>query len=177
MNFKPTTLVSALVRAGLGGFMIGRVSSRAHQSAGQEQIAGESGFPISATSKSVAEKRSEKRRQRDRSGKKGRDVLPSLIREGVDSAGVWIDGLTDASLKNGAIKIFARDMANSDPAGTASWLMANPRKATQQRLSDVYSIWTEKDQPEAMNPYLGLPTGENRNNTLRGITTSLASTS
>lgn len=102
-------------------------------------------------------------------------LLPNLLRQGAASTRAWIDALIDDSLKNGAMTRTARELAATDPAGTASWLLANPGEATKRRFDDVYSIWAQKDQQAAMNSYSALPAGENRSNALRGIVSGIAS--
>lgn len=102
-------------------------------------------------------------------------LLPSLLRQGAASTRAWIDALADDSLKNGAMMRSARELAATDPAGTASWLLANPGEATKRRFDDVYSVWVQQDQQAAMNAYSALPAGENRSNALRGLVSSIAS--
>jgi hypothetical protein len=78
------------------------------------------------------------------------------------------------ALRNGAMTRVADKLAETDPAGTASWLLANPGEATQRRMDDVYSAWAQKDQDAALSSMAALPAGENRSNALRGLVTSTA---
>lgn len=106
---------------------------------------------------------------------KGLDAfMPHLLQQGADATRAWISGLTDDSLKNGAMMRSAETLAESDPAGTASWLLANPGEAAKRRMDDVYSTWAQKDEQAALNSYSALPAGENRSNALRGLVTSMA---
>jgi hypothetical protein len=106
---------------------------------------------------------------------KGLDFLmPHLLEKGVAATRDWIATLKDDALRNGAILRSAEPLADTDPAGTASWLLANPGEASQRRLDDVYSSWAKKDQQAAMTSFNALPAGENRSNALRGVVTSVA---
>ncbi len=106
---------------------------------------------------------------------KGLDAfMPHLLQQGAAATRAWISGLTDDSLKNGAMMRSAETLAESDPAGTASWLLANPGEAAKRRMDDVYSTWAQKDEPAALSSYAALPAGENRSNALRGLVASMA---
>ncbi|MEO7099915.1 MAG: hypothetical protein ABI162_11175 [Luteolibacter sp.] len=106
---------------------------------------------------------------------KGLDAfLPHLIQQGAEATQAWIAKLTDDSLKNGAIMRSADKLAAIDPAGTASWLLANPGEASKRRMDDVYSTWAQKDEQAALNSFTSLPAGEDRTNALRGVITSVA---
>lgn len=100
--------------------------------------------------------------------------LPSLLAKGSDATRSWVDGIADDALRNGAMMRVADKLAENDPAGTASWLLANPGEATQRRMDDVYSAWAQKDQNAALSSMAALPAGENRSNALRGLVTSAA---
>ena len=65
-------------------------------------------------------------------------------------------------------------LAATDPAGTVSWLLANPGEAAQRRIDDIYSAWSKKDEQAAWNSFNTLPAGEARSNALRGMITSTA---
>lgn len=101
-------------------------------------------------------------------------MLPHLLSQGGDATRAWIDGITDEALRGGAMMRAAEQLAATDPAGTAAWLMANPGEATQRRMDDVYSTWAQKDEQAAMTSLAALPSGENRTNALRGVLTSIA---
>lgn len=101
-------------------------------------------------------------------------MLPHLLNEGADATRAWIAALTDDSLRSGAMMRVADNLAETDPAGTAAWLIANPSEATQRRMDDVYSTWAQKDQQAAISSLTAMPAGENRSNALRGVVSSLA---
>ncbi len=101
-------------------------------------------------------------------------LMPHLLEQGADATKAWIGALSDDSLKNGAMMRAAEKLAALDPAGTASWLMANPGEASKRRMDDVYSVWAQKDQQAALNSYAALPAGEDRSNALRGVITNVA---
>lgn len=100
--------------------------------------------------------------------------LPHLLSQGGDATRSWVDGIADEALRNGAMMRVADRLAVTDPAGTASWLLANPSEATQRRMDDVYSEWARKDEQAAMSSLTALPSGENRSNALRGVVSSIA---
>jgi len=101
-------------------------------------------------------------------------LMPHLLEQGADATKAWIAALTDDSLKNGAMMRAAEKLAALDPAGTASWLLANPGEASKRRMDDVYSAWAQKDQSAALSSYAALPPGENRSNALRGVIANVA---
>lgn len=127
--------------------------------------------PTRATELLASMPRSEER------GKGLEAFLPHLLQQGSTATRAWIDGLTDPSLKDGAIMRAADKLAALDPAGTASWLLANPGEALRRRMDDVYSTWAQKDQQAALSSYAALPAGEERRNALRGVIASVASES
>ena len=53
-------------------------------------------------------------------------IMPHILTQDGNSVRSWIAALTDDSLKDGAMMRSAVTLANSDPAGTATWLAANP---------------------------------------------------
>ncbi|MEO5713338.1 MAG: hypothetical protein ABIT37_07600 [Luteolibacter sp.] len=124
--------------------------------------------PARATELLASMPRSEER------GKGLEAFLPHLLQQGADATKAWIAALTDPALKDGAIMRSADKLAALDPAGTASWLLANPGEASQRRLDDVYSTWAQKDQQAALSSYAALPAGENRTNALRGVIANVA---
>ncbi len=102
-------------------------------------------------------------------------VLPHLLEQGAIATRAWIAALTDDALKNGAMERVAEKLADSDPAGTASWLVANPGEAANRRMDDVYGVWADQDQLAALNSFRALPAGDTRSNALRGVISSVAS--
>ncbi len=104
-------------------------------------------------------------------------ILPHLLEQGADATRAWIASLTDEALKNGAMMRVAEKLAATDPAGTASWLLANPSEATDRRMDDVYGAWASKDQQAALSSLNALPAGATRSNALRGVVSSLAAES
>jgi hypothetical protein len=106
---------------------------------------------------------------------KGLDfILPHLLRQGNDATREWIAAISDDALKNGAMLRAATQLAVTDPAGTASWLLANPSEATDRRMDDVYSVWARSDQAAALGSLGTLPAGEVRSDALRGVISSVA---
>ena len=101
-------------------------------------------------------------------------ILPHLLQQGADATRTWITALTDDSLRNGAMMRAAEKLAITDPAGTASWLLANPGEAAQRRMDDVYSAWAKKDQAAALSSFNTLPAGDFRSNALRGLVSNAA---
>lgn len=113
-----------------------------------------------------------------RSGERGKGldfILPHLLQQGTEATRNWISGLSDESLKNGAMLRVAGQFAATDPAGTASWLLANPGEASQRRIDDVYSTWAAKDSQAALSSFAALPAGEARSDALRGLIGGVAS--
>lgn len=102
-------------------------------------------------------------------------LLPHLLRQGGETARSWIEGLGDPVLRDGAMSRVAEQLAATDPAGTAAWLVANPGEASQRRMDDVYSQWARKDEQAAIGSLASLPSGDNRSNALRGVISSVAS--
>jgi len=127
--------------------------------------------PALATELLASMPRSEER------GKGLEALLPHLLEQGADATKAWIAALTDPSLKDGAIMRSADKLAAIDPAGTASWLLANPGEASQRRMDDVYSAWAQKDQQAALSSYAALPAGQDRTNALRGVIANVATES
>ncbi len=106
---------------------------------------------------------------------KGLDfILPHLLEQGSDATRSWISSITDETLRNGAMIRAADKLAQTDPEGTASWLLANPGEASQRRMDDVYSAWASKDQQAALSSISQLPVGEMRSDALRGIVSTVA---
>jgi hypothetical protein len=101
-------------------------------------------------------------------------MLPHLLRQGNEATRSWVDAIGDEALRNGAMLRVAEQLAATDPAGTASWLLANPSEATQRRMDDVYSVWARNDEAAALRSLATLPAGENRANALRGVVSSVA---
>jgi len=127
--------------------------------------------PARATELLASMPRSEER------GKSLDFILPHLLEQGSDATRAWIATLTDDALKNGAMERVADKLAATDPAGTASWLLANPGQAADRRLDDVYGVWANKDQQAALSSFSALPAGDARSNALRGVISSVATES
>ena len=103
-------------------------------------------------------------------------MMPHLLTQDGTAVREWIGKLTDDSLKDGAMMRAATTLAASDPAGTASWLAANPGQATQRTMDDVYTVWAAKDLPGAISSIAAVPDAENRSNALRGVVNQLVNT-
>ena len=100
--------------------------------------------------------------------------LPHLLQQGSEATRAWIATLKDDSLRNGAMERVAKQLAATDPAGTVSWLLANPGEASRRRLDDVYGAWARQDEQAALSSFSTLPAGEARSNALRGVISSVA---
>jgi len=101
-------------------------------------------------------------------------LLPTILDRGAAAARDWVATIPDESLRNGAMSRVADRLAQSDPAGTAAWLAANPGEATNRTIDDVMSAWSQKDKTAALDYYQSLPAGDTRTNALRGLVTSMA---
>lgn len=98
-------------------------------------------------------------------------MIPHLLKMGPDSAKAWIANLTDERLKDGATARFAEEMAKTDPAGTASWLLSNLGEASTRSVDEVYEEWAKADKSAAMASFKQLPAGDARTRALRGLVT------
>ncbi len=96
-------------------------------------------------------------------------MMPHLMQMGTESAKGWIDGLADERLKDGAIARFAETMAKEDPAGTATWLLANLGDASTRSVDEVYEEWAKTDMASAKTSFENLPEGDARSRALRGL--------
>lgn len=101
-------------------------------------------------------------------------MLPHILKDGPDAARNWIGAITDDSLRNGAMERAAVSMAQTDPRGTADWLISNPGQAADRRMNDVLRSWASQDETAALNYYQSLPSGDSRSNALRGIVDHVA---
>ena len=101
-------------------------------------------------------------------------LLPALFKQGADSARSWATSITDEALREGAIMRIAERTLNSDPEGTADWLLANPSEATNRRMDDALSAMARKDESSALAYYNQLPAGDARSNALRGLVNHIA---
>ena len=98
-------------------------------------------------------------------------MIPHLLKMGPDSAKSWIANLTDERLRDGATARFAEEMAKTDPAGTASWLLSNLGEASTRSVDEVYEQWAKADKSAAMASFNQLPAGDARSRALRGLVT------
>ncbi|MFY7818740.1 MAG: hypothetical protein ACOVRB_10290 [Akkermansiaceae bacterium] len=103
------------------------------------------------------------------------NLIPALLQQkGVAAARDWVDSITDASLKDGAMSRIADRSIEKDPEGTADWLIANPSETTNRRVDDALFAIARKDQDSAMAYFNKLPVGNDRSNALRGIVNAVA---
>lgn len=102
-------------------------------------------------------------------------VLPHLLAQGDDTARTWIKSIDDDSLRNGAMARVAERFAQTDPAGTVSWLLENPGEATQRSMDDVYRTWMRDNPDAAIGSLATLPAGEARSDALRGVVSAVSS--
>jgi hypothetical protein len=98
-------------------------------------------------------------------------MVPHLLKLGAESAKRWISALTDERLKDGAIARLAEAMAKDDPAGTASWLLANLGESSTRSVDEVFGEWARTDKAAAMKSFEQLPKGDARSRALRGLVT------
>jgi hypothetical protein len=96
-------------------------------------------------------------------------ILPHLLQQGPEATRAWIATLKDDTLRNGAMTRAADQLAEADPAGTVAWLLANPGKASEEKMDDVYSQWAQKDQSAALASFETVQGEANRSNALRGL--------
>jgi hypothetical protein len=93
------------------------------------------------------------------------------LKDGPEAAKSWFAGLSDPRLRDGATARFAEEMAKADPAGTASWLLANLGEASTRSVDEVFEEWAKTDKDAAMASFSQLPEGDARSRALRGLVT------
>ena len=98
-------------------------------------------------------------------------MIPHLLKGGSEAAKTWIAGLSDERLRDGATARFAEEMAKTDPAGTASWLLANLGDASTRSVDEVFEEWAKTDKNAALASFTNLPEGAARSRALRGLVT------
>lgn len=98
-------------------------------------------------------------------------MIPHLMKGGAEAAKSWIAALSDERLRDGATARFAEEMAKSDPAGTASWLLANLGEASTRSVDEVFEEWAKTDKNAALASFANLPEGGARSRALRGLVT------
>ncbi len=96
-------------------------------------------------------------------------MMPHLLQLGSEGAKDWIAKLSDDRLKDGATARFAEAMAKQDPAGTATWLLANLGEASTRSVDEVFTEWAKTDKNAAMSSFEKLPEGDARSRALRGL--------
>ena len=103
-------------------------------------------------------------------------MIPHLLKNGSDAAKAWIAGLSDPRLRDGATARFAEEMAKTDPATTASWLLSNLGEASTRSVDEVFEQWAQTDKEAASASFARLPQGDARTRALRGLVTVEART-
>lgn len=98
-----------------------------------------------------------------------RAMIPHVLKQGSEAAKQWIAELKDDRLRDGAVSRFAEELAKQDPAGTATWLLANMGEASSRSVDDVFREWARQDSNAALGYFSSLPQGEARSNALRGL--------
>jgi hypothetical protein len=98
-------------------------------------------------------------------------MVPHLMEMGPEYAQSWIAALGDDRLRDGATGRFAEEMAKQDPAGTATWLLANLGDNSTRSVDEVFEEWAKVDQASALASFEQLPEGEARSRALRGMVT------
>lgn len=101
--------------------------------------------------------------------------LARLTQAGPEVARQWVDALSDPALRDGSMSRLAGKLAQTDPAGTARWLLANPGETLNSSLDNVVGSWAGTDQQAAVDFFKTLPQGEPRNDAFRGIISAVAS--
>ena len=101
-------------------------------------------------------------------------MLPHVLAQGADAARAWISALSDEALRNGSMMRAVDQLAQTDPKGTADWLLANPGEATKRSLDNVLAAWASTDKSAAVAYYEALPKGEERSNALRGVVSAIS---
>lgn len=108
------------------------------------------------------------------SGERGealRAMIPHLLKDGPEAAKSWIAALSDERLRDGATARFAEEMAMKDPAGTATWLLANLGEASTRSVDEVFEEWAKIDKNAALASFTKLPEGGARTRALRALVT------
>lgn len=101
-------------------------------------------------------------------------LMPQMLALGPETAKAWIEGFTDDSLRDGAIRRASEDLARIDPAGTADWLVKNDGEGARRSMDDVLQIWADQDPNAARGYFQTLPKGDLRTSALRGLTNQMA---
>ena len=101
-------------------------------------------------------------------------LMPQMLAQGPDAAKAWVETFADERLRDGAIRRLSEELARTDPAGTAEWLVQNPGSGAQRSMDDVIGIWARQDESAARGYFQSLPQGELRTSALRGLTNQLA---
>jgi hypothetical protein len=96
-------------------------------------------------------------------------IIPHVIKDGTEASKKWISEIKDERLREGATARFAEEMAKNDPAGTATWLLANLTPVTERSVDEVYTEWAKADPSAAMSSFESLPQGGARSRALRGM--------
>lgn len=101
-------------------------------------------------------------------------LIPTLLAQGPEAAKAWAEGITDESLRDGALRELAPRLAEKDPRTAAEWLAKTNSPSANRTIDDVMSTWMKSNQTEAIAHYESIPSGELRTNALRGVVNSLA---
>ena len=77
-------------------------------------------------------------------------IAGDMLEKGLDSATSWVDGLTDPSLKDGAMSRVAEEFASEDLDGAVTWVTEHAGEAYAiSAVSEVAERWAN-DDPQAV---------------------------
>ena len=77
-------------------------------------------------------------------------IAGDMLEQGLSSATAWVDGLTDASVKDGAMSRVAEEYAREDLDGAVSWVKEHADEAyAASAVSEVAERWANQD-PQAV---------------------------
>ncbi len=101
-------------------------------------------------------------------------LMPQMLAQGAEAAKAWIAGFDDEQLREGAIRRISEELARTDPAGTAAWLVESGGDGARRSMDDVIGIWASQDESAALGYFETLPSGDLRTSALRGLTNRMA---
>ncbi|MGY8690449.1 MAG: hypothetical protein ACKVHP_22270, partial [Verrucomicrobiales bacterium] len=119
-------------------------------------------------------------------------IADEALEDGVGSAKKWVEGLTDASLKNGAmervtenagedyasaaVEEVAERWAEQDPQAVIDWAASLPESVQADVYSEALDEWTERDAGAASEYLASMPDSAAKDSAVEGFATELART-